>query len=64
MRKKFYLTLDTETATLPFADEICKDAAQKQKIAIAKPLVHYQTGKLLSTGNFLCAECIQYSVLL
>lgn len=40
MRKKFYLTLDCETATLPFANELCKDAKQKQKIAIAKPLIY------------------------
>ena len=38
--------LDTETATLPFADEIAKDAKQKQKIAIAKPLV-YDIGWLI-----------------
>lgn len=40
MKKKYYLVLDTETATLPFADEIAKDTKQKQKIAIAKPLVY------------------------
>ena len=37
MNKKFYLTVDTETATIPFANQICKNANQKQKIAIAKP---------------------------
>lgn len=54
MRKKIYLTLDTETATLPFANEICKDARQKQKVAIAKPLV-YDIGWTLSDrqGNIL-----------
>lgn len=40
MKKKFYMVLDTETATLPFANEMCKTAKQKQKIAIAKPLVY------------------------
>lgn len=40
MKKKFYLVLDTETATLPFANDLCKDAKSKQKIAIAKPLVY------------------------
>ena len=40
MKKKFYMVLDTETATLPFANDLCKDAKQKQKIAIAKPLVY------------------------
>lgn len=34
------MVLDTETATLPFANEMCKTAKQKQKIAIAKPLVY------------------------
>lgn len=40
MRKKYYLTLDTETATLPFANEIATSPKQKQSIAIAKPLVY------------------------
>lgn len=40
MKKKTYLVLDTETATLPFANDLCKDAEQKKKIAIAKPLVY------------------------
>lgn len=63
MRKKFYLTLDTETATLPFANDICKDAKQKQKIAIAKPLVYDigwtvtdRQGNIIKTENFLIQE--------
>lgn len=40
MKKKYYLVLDTETATLPFANDLCSDAKAKQKIAIAKPLVY------------------------
>lgn len=40
MKKKFYLVLDTETATLPFANSICNNAKEKQTIAIAKPLVY------------------------
>ena len=63
MRKKFYLTLDTETATLPFANEICKDAKQKQKIAIAKPLVYDigwtitdRTGNIIKKVNYLVQE--------
>lgn len=53
-KKKLYLTLDTETATLPFANELCKNAAQKQKIAIAKPLV-YDVGWVISDrkGNII-----------
>lgn len=53
-KKKFYLTLDTETATLPFANELCENAIQKQKIAIAKPLV-YDIGWVISDrmGNIV-----------
>ena len=63
MRKKFYLTLDTETATLPFANEMCKNAAQKQKIAIAKPLVYDigwcitdRSGNIVKQENYLVQE--------
>lgn len=63
MKKKFYLTLDTETATLPFVDEICKSATQKQKVAIAKPLVYDigwvvsdRKGNVIKTENFLVQE--------
>ena len=63
MKKKFYLTLDTETATLPFANEMCKTAAEKQKIAIAKPLVYDigwcitdRTGNIIKQENYLVQE--------
>ena len=63
MRKKFYLTLDTETATLPFANEIAKTASEKQKIAIAKPLVYDigwtitdRTGNIYKKVNYLIQE--------
>ena len=63
MRKKFYLTLDTETATLPFANELCKSAKQKQKVAIAKPLVYDigwtvtdRQGNVIKEENFLVQE--------
>lgn len=63
MRKKFYLTLDTETATLPFANELCKNAKQKQKVAIAKPLVYDigwtitdRQGNTIKEENFLIQE--------
>lgn len=63
MKKKLYLTLDTETATLPFADKICKTAKEKQKIAIAKPLVYDigwvitdRTGEVIKKENFLVQE--------
>ena len=63
MRKKFYLTLDTETATLPFANEMCKTAKEKQKVAIAKPLVYDigwvitdRTGNVIKSENYLIQE--------
>ena len=58
MKKKFYLTLDTETATLPFADEIAKTATQKKNIAIAKPLV-YDIGWIITdrAGNVPDGQC-------
>ena len=53
-KKKLYLTLDTETATLPFANELCKNVVQKQRVAIAKPLV-YDIGWVISDrqGNII-----------
>lgn len=63
MKKKFYLTLDTETATLPFANELCKTAAEKQKVAIAKPLVYDigwtitdRLGNIIKQANYLVQE--------
>lgn len=63
MKKKYYLTLDTETATLPFADTICKTAKEKQKIAIAKPIVYDigwvitdRQGNIVLTENYLVQE--------
>lgn len=63
MRKKFYLVLDTETATLPFANDLCKDAKQKQKIAIAKPLIYDigwvivdRQGNIYKKVNYLVQE--------
>lgn len=62
-KKKFYMVLDTETATLPFADSICKNAVQKQKVAIAKPLVYDigwiicdRRGEVIKKENFLVQE--------
>ena len=63
MKKKYYLVLDTETATLPFANDICGDAKQKQKIAIAKPLVYDigwviidRIGNIMKKVNYLVQE--------
>lgn len=49
-KKKWYLVLDTETATLPLADKIAKNAKEKQRIAIAKPLV-YDLGYVIVDRN-------------
>lgn len=64
MRKKLYfLTLDTETATLPFVSTLATSAAEKQKIAIAKPLVYDigwvisdRKGNIVKKENFLVQE--------
>lgn len=63
MRKKFYLVLDTETATLPFANDICATAKEKQTIAIAKPLVYDigwviidREGNIYKKVNYLVQE--------
>lgn len=37
-RRKYFLILDCETATLPFAQDL--DASAKQKISLAKPLIY------------------------
>lgn len=63
-KKKLYMTLDTETATLPFANEIAKGNSKvKQNIAIAKPLVYDigwvitdRQGNIIDTKNFLVQE--------
>lgn len=63
MKKLYYLTLDTETATLPFADEIAKTPKAKQNIAIAKPLVYDigwtisdRQGNIIKKANYLIQE--------
>lgn len=62
-KKKYYLTLDTETATLPFANQICKTAKQKQNVAIAKPLIYDigwvitdRQGNIVKQENYLIQE--------
>lgn len=60
-RKKYYLILDCETATLPYASNF--EAGAKKKIAIAKPLVYDlgwqiidRNGKVYSRKSFLISE--------
>ena len=63
MKKKFYVTVDTETCTLPFINEWNLSAKDKQKIAIAKPLVYDlgwvvsdRQGNIIKTRNYLIQE--------
>lgn len=64
MKKKNYLVLDCETATLPFANEIAQgDADRKKKIAIARPLIYDigwticdRKGEIYDKKQFLIAE--------
>lgn len=59
-----FLVLDSETATLPFANEIANDNPElKKKIAIAKPLVYdigwviaHRDGTIVEKKQFLIAE--------
>ena len=39
-KKKLYMVVDTETATLPIVCDIAQTAEEKKKLAIAKPLVY------------------------
>ena len=63
-RPKLYLVLDTETATLPFIDDLCKGNQKiKQKLAIAKPLVYDvgwqivdRLGRVYSQHSYLIQE--------
>ena len=61
---KRFMVVDTETATLPFVNEIAQnDANVKKKLAIAKPLIYdigwtitNRKGDILETKQFLIAE--------
>jgi hypothetical protein len=62
-KRKIYMVLDTETATLPFVNELCSGGEQKKKIAIAKPLVYdigwqiiTKQGKILKQRSYIIAE--------
>lgn len=63
-KKLLYMVVDTETATLPFVNEIANnDAETKKKIAIAKPLVYDigwtivdRAGTIHAKKNFLITE--------
>lgn len=64
VKENRYLVLDCETATLPFANEIAgDDADKKKKIAIARPLIYdigwticNRKGNIIDSKQFLIAE--------
>jgi len=60
-RRKYYLVLDCETATLPYAHNF--EGGDRQKIAIAKPLIYDlgwqiidRKGRVYERKNFLISE--------
>ena len=60
-RRKYYLVLDCETATLPYAQKF--NGIQRQAVAIAKPLIYDlgwqiidRQGKVYERKNFLITE--------
>ena len=63
-KKKRYCVLDSETATMPFANELASgDPEKKKKIAIAKPLIYDigwtltdRQGNIYDRKQFLIAE--------
>ena len=62
-KKLLFLVLDCESATLPFANEIAKNAEQKKKIAITKPIIYDiawqiidRMGNVYDKKQFLVAE--------
>ena len=67
-RRKYYLILDCETATLPYAGKF-DEPKIKQKVSIAKPLIYDlgwtivdKTGKIYKRQNFLIAEIFSVPV--
>lgn len=64
VKENRHLVLDCETATLPFANEIANnDADKKKKIAIARPLIYdigwvitNRKGAIIDSKQFLIAE--------
>ena len=60
-RRKYYMVLDCETATLPFAKDMTEE--QRKNVAIAKPLIYDlgwkiidRYGNVYNTENFLISE--------
>lgn len=62
-RRKYYLVLDCETATLPYVQKFNGDEKIKQRVAIAKPLIYDigwtvidKKGNIYKRKNFLISE--------
>lgn len=62
-RRKYYLILDCETATLPCATEVASNEEEKKRISIAKPLIYDlgwqvvdRQGKVYARKNYLITE--------
>ena len=60
-RRKYYMVLDCETATLPFAKDMTEE--QRKNVAIAKPLIYDlgwkiidRYGNVYNSENFLISE--------
>ena len=63
MKKMYFLTLDTETATLPFVNSLNLSPKDRQTISISKPLVYDigwtisdRKGNIIKKENFLVQE--------
>ena len=66
-KRKFYMILDTETATVPFVDRVAKTPKDRQAIAIAKPLIYDigwvvvdRQGNPIKAENYLVDEIWNY----
>lgn len=62
-RRKYYMVLDCETATLPYARKFAPDSAARKNVAIAKPLIYDigwkmidKRGKVYARKNYLVSE--------
>lgn len=66
-KRKFYMILDTETATVPFVDKVARTPKDRQAIAIAKPLIYDigwviidRKGDPIKAENYLVEEIWNY----
>ena len=62
-KRLYFMVLDCETATLPFADELANNSEEKKKIAISKPLIYDigwticdRQGNIVKKESFLVSE--------